>query len=125
MIEEYKIKRDMDKEKVLIYQMGKVGSSTVYETVKAMGLDCSISHIHFLSDSGISKAEYAFMNSKSKQIPMHLIRSKILKRHLNLKSDKIKIISLTRDPVSRIISDVFQNLKYFHPDSLMTNSSID
>ena len=125
LIEEYKVKRDIEKEKVLVYQMGKVGSSTVYETVKGMGLDCSISHIHFLSDSGISKAEHTFLNSKLKQIPMHLRRSKILKKYLNFKSDKIKIISLTRDPVSRIISDVFQNLKYFHSDSLLANASVD
>lgn len=116
LVEKNKIIKNIHKEKIIIYQMGKVGSSTVYETVKNMNLDFSVNHIHFLSDDGILEAENFFRNSVSKKIPMHLHRSKLIKEYFNFKNEKIKFITLTREPIGRIISDVFQNLKYFYPD---------
>ncbi len=114
LVEWVKIYFNMKKDKVIIYQMGKVGSSTVYNTIKYMNTSYALYHIHWFSDIGIERAENYFKNSSSQKIPMHIRRSKILKRFINMKNENIKIISITREPVARLISDVFQNIHYYN-----------
>ena len=50
---------------ILIYQMGKVGSATVHETLLHANLPHPIYHIHFLSYDGIKNAEKYFLNLKN------------------------------------------------------------
>lgn len=80
-----------DKNPVLVYQMGKVGSTSVYDALAESGLDAL--HIHGLSER---------MRS--------LIKTK----------EEVRVISLVREPVGRRISGFFQNLymhtgRYFDP----------
>ncbi len=120
-IEYINMLNDRKKDKILIYQMGKVGSSTVYNTVKHMDTVYATYHLHWFSDPGIKKAEDYFKNLSSKKIPMHIQRSKMLKKLTDIKKDKIKVISITREPVGRLISDVFQNIHYYNPELVKMN----
>jgi hypothetical protein len=89
---------------LLIYQLGKVGSSTVYATLKQIYGSERLIHLHFLSDrfkrraAGLAKYEW------------HLGQIKRVERLRNENpSSRIKIISLVREPIGRNVSDLFQN----------------
>ena len=90
---------------LLIHQMGKVGSSSVYNTLKTI-VDIPIYHTHFLSKEGITYATNFFLKSGN-AVPNNIILSKILRKYLH-KGIRIYIITLTRDPIAREISDYFQ-----------------
>ena len=65
---------------ILIYQFGKVGSTTIYKSIKEVGLNCF--HVHSF---------------------------KYLQNYIS-NLNRIKIITLVREPVGRNLSEVFQNL---------------
>jgi hypothetical protein len=90
-----------NKEVILIYQMGKVGSSSISKSLKNSGI-YSI-HTHRLNTT------YPF-TTKFQKI-YQSIRAGVLKVFLHRK--KIKLITLTREPISRNISGFFQNLEDF------------
>lgn len=116
--------KDKRKEKIIIHQMGKVGLSTVYETIKSLNLNYAVYHLHWLSQDGIKRAFKYFKNTESGKVPMHIRRSSILQKYIDFNHDKLKIISITREPISRFISDFFQNIHYNYP-SLITEGQLD
>jgi len=127
LIESLKIKylHNIKVEPILIYQMGKVGSSTVYETLKLAGIKNSIYHIHYLSKRRIRNAINTYNSLEYSLVPMHLRRSKILVEKIDIQNEKIKVITLTREPVGRIMSEFFQNIYYFSPETLTNKNEID
>ena len=111
---------------VIIYQMGKVGSTSVYNMVQTSNLKNPVFHIHYLSPEGIKNAEKFFRNLQSKKIPHHLKLSKIIRRKIErTTSSQIKIITLVRDPIIRDISDLFQNLASHHSELLDKNAKVE
>ena len=96
---------------VIIYQMGKVGSSTLKESLAQKNI--SALHIH----------RYYFSNNE-KPINLrrliHKLKSNFTFNKL-IKKEKIKIITLYRDPLSRNISSFFQNLDVYFTKSEMEN----
>jgi hypothetical protein len=119
-VEVFFLRNCINSRKIYIFQMGKVGSSTVYKTLKHLKIKYKIFHIHFLSKNGIKTALDFFNNSKSGKIPMHIRRSSNIRNYFDL-NEKIKVISLVRDPVARVVSDEFQNLNYFNPGLELTS----
>ncbi len=88
----------------IIYTMGKVGSSSVYHTLKEIMPYNDIFHVHFLSDYWLN--EVLPHTNHTNQIQF----SKDLVKYINQKQHKrLKIISLVREPISRDISNIFQN----------------
>lgn len=107
------------KDVLLVYQMGKVGSTTVFKTVKSAGPDIPVYHIHDLKKDTLDRDEAYYKkifyskNGGSRFLPLHLwagqfIRKKVYDRKFN----KIKIITIVRDPVARNISAFFQTLQH-------------
>jgi len=99
---------------VIIYQMGKVGSTTIYESLQTLK-GISVFHIHVLTPKSITGAEHVYQNSFSRtgKICQHLIESQYLRRQLDRdahESKNWKVISLVRDPVAKNISAFFQML---------------
>lgn len=86
----------MESAPVLVYQMGKVGSSGIYNSLQTAHVE-SI-HIHYFLpwNNVIPEYEYESYLENMQQI----IQQK----------EKIKIITLLRDPAARDISAVFQSL---------------
>ena len=109
---------------IIIYQMGKVGSATVYETLLHANLPNPIYHIHFLSYDGIKDAEEFFLSLKKPIRSAHLRRSKMLREIID-KNSKVrwKIITLVREPIGRDISDLFQSIDRYYPE-LIENGNI-
>lgn len=101
-----KYKSDYDKDTVnLVYSMGKVGSDAVRMTLLKYQPFVKTFHMHFLSDQWKRKVEAIGMKYNS-DIKNYLKT----KKYLNDNNEKrVKIITLVRDPISRQISEFFQN----------------
>jgi hypothetical protein len=101
---------------LLVYQMGKVGSSTIVRSLNALGIDRPIYHPHFLTRERIAQTEadrrqflgterYAYL----KRPWLYAFLVKQLDK--GLRGGKWKVVSLTREPVSRNLSVFFENLE--------------
>jgi hypothetical protein len=112
----------LDRPPILIYQMGKVGSSTVYKSLKNTPLSNSVLHLHFLS-TDLPKIKERYKKAGKYPPPYHIYLGesvrKILCRNPNL---PCKIISLVRDPIAVVVSSLFQN-PHLAPLSLTTDKN--
>lgn len=93
---------------IVILTPGKVGSSSVYYTLKKESKN-QVFHIHNFSEKGIEKSIRDHIHSNRKSKPLHLIVSKFLRKKLTTYTGKLFIISIIREPISREISSFFQN----------------
>lgn len=101
---------------LLVYQMGKVGSSTVQKSLRALELDMPIYHVHCLSKHEIDEREKKYKKyfgtevAKSVNIPSTWL-CQYLRKQLDkgLKGKKWKIVTLVRDPIAMNIGSFFQH----------------
>jgi len=92
---------------ILIYQMGKVGSSTVRASLRTAGLANRTLSVHFLSEAVLRSREH---HQSMGLYPYHLAVGTALRHRLrHLTADGCRIISLVRDPIAREFSNLFQN----------------
>lgn len=92
----------------LIYTMGKVGSTTVYNTLKKKKPYADIFHAHFLSQNWLE----VILPKRNRLFHRNIkIGKNILSFIKNNPQKKIKVITLVREPVIRSLSDLFQNWK--------------
>lgn len=114
----YQLKRAKRRYKeppLLVYQMGKVGSSTVVRSLNVLKLDMPIYHPHFLSNNRIAETEAKrkkfFRTERYSYLKRpwlyQFLRGEIDKA---LIGEKWRIVTLTREPVGRNISTFFENL---------------
>lgn len=99
-------------ESVLIYQMGKVGSAAIRDSLSEIGV--SNFQVHYLQEDAVAKLTAKHVDAGLK-IPPHLIRSKEIISGRLLDSGDTRIITLIRDPVSRNVSAFFQNIDSYFP----------
>lgn len=110
---------------ILIYQMGKVASSTVYASLKETSLKNEILHLHFLSQD-LPNHRKTHYNSKISYIPYHIYLGESVRKILLASPDKMcKIISLVRDPIAFTISDIFQNPHFTKENITNKDGTID
>ncbi len=103
---------------ILVYQMGKVGSRTVYRTLISLGLPNPIYHVHWLSPAGI-EAERARYRQAGARMDRHLRESRSLCRQIERQAEREWwIITLVRDPIARRVSELFEQIWMFHPEWL-------
>lgn len=96
---------------IIILTPGKVGSSSVYYTLKKK-LNRPVYHVHYLTPKSIVDAEKIHLNSDRKSRPLHLIVAKHLIKKLSQKKQKMHLITIVREPVGREISAFFQNTEF-------------
>lgn len=109
---------------VIVYQMGKVGSTTVYTTLQNADLPNPVYHVHFLSHHGIKNAQ-EYLRSKHISLPIHIQISKALRKKIDkTKGIQYKIITVVREPISRDISDFFENIKWSYSHLIDENGNI-
>jgi hypothetical protein len=102
---------------IVVYQMGKVGSGSITQTLTASGYDAY--HVHHLLEYNIEGVKALWL-AKGLDLPPELTTiPKIIKENI-LRSATNRFITLVRDPIARNISAFFHNLKIF---TSMTNSS--
>ncbi len=95
---------------VLVYQMGKVGSSSVVKSLKAK--DIYSFNVHTFNRENLRRTEYQFKKLwvPNGPLPFTLWDQQFFARFIRKTKYKhrIKIITLIRDPVARNISHFFQ-----------------
>jgi hypothetical protein len=107
-------RRYSDKKNILVYQMGKVGSSS---------LEASLNHaVHTHTLYGNSPCNVGELQRKP-GIKGWLLRQIkfFLRRRFLLSRDEVKIITVVRDPVKRNFSMFFQELSYWVVDYINKN----
>lgn len=107
---------------VIVLTPGKVGSSSVYSTIKKETKHPTF-HIHLLSKKGIAKSTKSHISSDRKSRPLHLIVSKLLERKLKNYTRKIFVITIVREPISREVSAFFQNSEMYK--NTLENSKLE
>ena len=115
----------MGKESIFVYQMAKVGSSTVVASLKASSFNGLICHTHFLSEKGLQFLTNSFEQTYDGlyecpiELRQHLLESHFLSKKVSKdssRSQKYKIVTLVRDPIATNISGFFQNVDLWLPE---------
>ena len=96
---------------VVVYQMGKVGSSTVRDSLNELS-DIDVYHIHVLTEDSIKELEKVYKDNfhRTSFFPVHILESQYLRKQLDKGRKKWKVVTLVREPVIRNISTFFQIL---------------
>lgn len=101
-----------DRPVVLVYQMAKVGSTTVVRSVRASAPGRPVFHCHALTADGIETLERFYRLCRVPSLPWawHLLASRHLDAQLRrgLTPGRWKVVTLLRDPVARNLSLLFQ-----------------
>lgn len=104
---------------LIVYQMGKVGSSSMVASLQASDLKMPVLQVHFLSPEAIKEVENRYYGPSIGLLQdslwpetRHLFLSYFLRHTLNSKRSqpKWKVISLIRDPVARSASVFFYSV---------------
>ena len=109
---------------VIVLTIGKVGSSSVYYSIKKQ-ITRRIFHIHYISENGIEKSWTEHKSSSRNSVPLHLITSRILHKLLNKVDQKFYVITVFREPIQRKISSFFQNLDQYKKQITLNGLSFD
>lgn len=119
---------------ILVYQMAKVGSSTVVASIEKANLGVPVYHIHALTKKGLRNEEVSYfgpkLNITSKSLlprTTHLFEGYYLRDLINWTNRPVKIITLVRDPIARNISAFFQGMDLRIPNfnQRFKNNEID
>ncbi|VEP16806.1 conserved hypothetical protein [Hyella patelloides LEGE 07179] len=126
-VQKLAIKLFFSKTAILVYQMGKVGSTTVYFSLKKQFLFTPVFHVHCLGERALKEQEKAYQAvGKMPSQVRHLRHGNFLRNQLNESAIiKWKIITLVRDPIIREISIFFQQKEHRFPNGIDTNEIID
>ena len=107
---------------VLIYQMGKVGSQAIYASLLKARLPTLTYLVHFLSSGRIQEIERCYSHLNDDSVSEMLKLSQMLhEKVVNHRQDQWKIITLAREPIGFVISQLFQIIRIDHPDLLDAN----
>lgn len=101
---------------LIVYQMGKVGSSSLYSSLIALDLDVPVYKFHFLND--LDKHEEWIRQATPDDvgaIRMFGLARQVRNEMQRAPYQKWNLISLVRAPVPRAISGFFQNLNITFP----------
>ena len=103
----YKLKYSSQKGNlILVYSMGKVGSTSIYTELKKKLPFADIFHVHFLSEYWLRKKLPALDKYFHSNIDLG---NEIINQINKNPYKRIKIITLVREPIIRDISDLFEN----------------
>jgi len=122
------------KDPILIYQMGKVGSSSILASLKAERIPNSIFRIHQLSNKGFKRKIQWLCHHGATEVPERiedLLFIMKLRKVIHAHGDQFgwKIISMTREPMGLEISSFFENIwiyanEVFDPDYIPKKEKI-
>lgn len=103
---------------IVVYQMGKVGSTTVVTSLRALPLERPVWHIHTLNPSELKKMRVDHLSHERAVAGIEYWEGKELHHLLesSKQSEKLSVISLTREPVARNVFAFFQRLDHWYPD---------
>lgn len=101
--------RIFKKDYILIYQQGRVASTSVYESLTLLNLRQRLYHVHLLSAEKADKKIIA-ANKKKQKVPRYLYTGKYLAESFSKDKEKNwHIITIFREPISMLLSVYFLN----------------
>jgi hypothetical protein len=108
-------------EPIIIFQMGRVGSTTIMMSLAQLKPRRPIFHVHFLSAQALDKTSETLKRFCGKHYDANawcLLESEFLRRRLLEKwsTRRCKVISFAREPISRNISSFFYNVEKYIPN---------
>lgn len=111
-----RLDRQYEEPPILVFQMGRVGSRTVVESLKAVNLDRRIHHFHYLAPDLVDKLEREreeIWFDPHASAPKMLWLSRYVHRRVKrgLDGRKWKIVTLVRDPIARNVSSFFGQIE--------------
>jgi hypothetical protein len=110
---------------ILVYQMGKVGSKSIENSLKRLKLKNPLYHFHALNPERVNGLIIGHQKRKTpieKNLKMaQILWDEVIKPKRNDKN--WKIITLVRDPVARNFAAFFQNINDYFPDFYQRHSS--
>jgi len=105
---------------IIVFQMGKVGSTSIVHALRERLPDSPVFHVHFLTESGIedAKTRLGQLMKRYNANAWCLYESDFVRRYLERhgSSRRIRIITLFREPIARNISSFFYNITKYVPD---------
>jgi hypothetical protein len=119
---DYRVRADVQdnlrkSEIILVHQMGKVGSTSIVQSLEALDLEAPIYHTHSLDIEHL-KARETYKRSHRQRIPPRVLEGQYIRQAFDkgLDSPRWKVITLVREPITRNISAFFQNVQECIPD---------
>jgi len=114
---------------ILIYQQGRVASTSVYESIKSLNLSYPVHHVHTISYKH-AQGEIDRLKKKGGKVYRHFFVGKYLYKALNrhnLRDNPLpwKIICIFRDPIEIMISLHFLNLDNAPNNKFSINGELD
>lgn len=113
------MRRTIGDHPVLVFQMGKVGSTAVTASLAPVIEPRRAVHVHTLSPQGVAAADeyYRERFAASGRVDRHFLRSRYLARRFEaMRADGgLDIITVVREPVGRNLSAFFQTLPIDEP----------
>ncbi|WP_157411147.1 MULTISPECIES: putative capsular polysaccharide synthesis family protein [Actinoplanes] len=99
----------------VVYQMGKVGSSSLYESLRAAGVP-NLYKIHYLSDQGIERAQRLYAGFRTEVGVPHLAASRELRELRRSRPDvRWTVFTLVREVIARDVSAYVQMVDLLNP----------
>lgn len=95
---------------IIVYQMGKVGSSSVSDSLKAYGLG-RVFHVHRMNPDNIERVRQEYLAHD--EIPPDESTGERLYADVVDRGREARFITFVREPISRNMSAFFQNFKRF------------
>ena len=109
---------------VIVYQMGKVGSKSIEQSLRSYDLDAPICHSHLLNHLVETEKNTRRTRAKPGQTLVELNHARQLRATvLGTPYIHCRLISVVRDPIARNISAFFQNINEYVPEFAATLSN--
>lgn len=111
-----RVKKYNIQEPIIVYQMGKVGSSSMFWSLYDLRLNVPIYHLHYLNDADeIAAWAKKTLRVYNRELAMVALANK-LKREIDQgRAPRYNLVSLVRTPVPRNISTYFHNIDSLFP----------
>jgi hypothetical protein len=105
------------REPIVVFQMGKVGSRTVYRSLRSLGLPRPMHHVHVLNELDVLEERVRRLYPNPVGTLAEIDKGRALRRRIQRsRGTHWHVITLVRDPVQRDVSSFFHNLTEVIPD---------
>lgn len=111
-----RVKKYNIRQPIIVYQMGKVGSSSMYWSLDALRLNVPVYHLHFLNDADrIAAWAKKTLRVHDRELKMVALAQKLRQEIDRGTAPRYHLISLVRAPVPRNLSTFFHNIDSYLP----------